>query len=44
LLILYFVGLAGGSNGNSRFRVPVVPMLAVLAAAGAPHLYSRCRQ
>ena len=34
LLILYFVALAGGPESNSRFRVPVTPMLAVLAIAG----------
>jgi hypothetical protein len=35
LLLLYFVALAGGPESNSRFRVPVTPMLAVLAVAGA---------
>ena len=34
VLILYFVALAGGPGSNSRFRVPVTPMLAVLAVAG----------
>jgi hypothetical protein len=34
VLILYFVALAGGPESNSRFRVPVTPMLAVLAVAG----------
>jgi hypothetical protein len=34
LLTLYLVGLAGGPESNSRFRVPVTPMLAVLAVAG----------
>ncbi|MCX7915627.1 MAG: hypothetical protein N3A53_04920 [Verrucomicrobiae bacterium] len=33
-LVIYFVTLAGGANANSRFRVPVVPMLAILAVAG----------
>jgi hypothetical protein len=36
LLALYFIGLAGGPESNSRFRVPVTPLLAVLAAAGIP--------
>jgi hypothetical protein len=36
LLTLYFVGLASGPESNSRFRVPVTPLLAVLAAAGIP--------
>jgi len=34
-LIGYFVILAGGPEANSRFRVPVTPLLAVLAVAGA---------
>jgi hypothetical protein len=34
MLTLYFVGLASGPESNSRFRVPVTPLLAVLAAAG----------
>ncbi|HTS16155.1 MAG TPA: glycosyltransferase family 39 protein [Verrucomicrobiae bacterium] len=34
LLVLYFVVLAGGPESNSRFRVPVTPMLAVLAVVG----------
>jgi hypothetical protein len=34
LLTLYFVALAGGPESNSRFRVPVTPMLAILAVAG----------
>ncbi len=34
MLTLYFVGLAGGPESNSRFRVPVTPLLAVLAVAG----------
>ena len=38
LLIIYFTLLSGGGGGNSRFRVPVTPMLAVLAVAGLPSL------
>lgn len=34
LLTLYLVGLAGGPESNSRFRVPVTPLLAILAVAG----------
>jgi hypothetical protein len=30
-LVLYFVALAGGPESNSRFRVPITPMLAILA-------------
>lgn len=33
-LVLYFLALSGGGGANSRFRVPVTPMLAVLAVAG----------
>ena len=36
LLLLYFVALAGGPESNSRFRVPIMPMLAVLAVAAVP--------
>lgn len=35
LLLLYFVTLSSGSESNSRFRVPITPLLAVLAVAGA---------
>jgi 4-amino-4-deoxy-L-arabinose transferase-like glycosyltransferase len=35
VLTIYFVGLAGGPSGSSRFRVPITPMLATLAVAGA---------
>lgn len=34
LLTVYFVGLAGGPESNSRFRVAVTPLLAVLATTG----------
>lgn len=34
LLLLYFVGLSSGPESNSRFRVPITPLLAVLATAG----------
>jgi hypothetical protein len=36
LLVLYFVALGGGPESNSRFRVPIMPMLAVLAVAAVP--------
>ncbi len=38
---VYFVVLAGGPEGNSRFRVPITPMLAVLAVACAVSVCSR---
>jgi 4-amino-4-deoxy-L-arabinose transferase-like glycosyltransferase len=34
LVIVYFVGLSAGAEANSRFRVPIVPFLAILAAVG----------
>lgn len=34
LLLLYFIGLSSGPESNSRFRVPITPLLAVLATAG----------
>lgn len=34
LLVVYFVCLASGPESNSRFRVPITPLLAVLATAG----------
>jgi hypothetical protein len=35
ILLLYFVALAGGPVSYSRYRVPITPLLAVLAVAGA---------
>jgi hypothetical protein len=32
---VYFVALAGGPVSYSRYRVPITPLLAVLAVAGA---------
>jgi hypothetical protein len=29
-----FVGLAGGGEASQRFRVPVVPLLAIVAGLG----------
>ncbi len=36
MLVVYFTLLSGGGGGNSRFRVPVTPMLSVLAVAAVP--------
>jgi hypothetical protein len=38
---LYLVLLAGGPESNSRFRVPMTPVLAILAVAGAVSVCSR---
>jgi hypothetical protein len=35
-LCLYFVLLVGGPGGGSRFRLPITPMLAILAVAAVP--------
>ena len=34
ILLLYFIALSSGPESNSRFRVPITPLLAVLATAG----------
>jgi len=34
LTIVYFIGLASGSEAESRFRVPVMPQMMIAAAAG----------
>ncbi|HUJ15782.1 MAG TPA: hypothetical protein VL284_18480 [Thermoanaerobaculia bacterium] len=34
ITVLYFIGISAGSEAESRFRVPVVPQLAIAAAAG----------
>ena len=35
-LVVYFIMLSGGAGGNSRFRVPITPLLAVLVVASWP--------
>ena len=37
ILVLYFVALSAGPFGNSRFRYPIIPLLAVLAVAACTH-------
>jgi hypothetical protein len=32
--VAYFIGVSAGGESESRFRVPVVPQLAITAAAG----------
>ncbi|HEX6287613.1 MAG TPA: glycosyltransferase family 39 protein [Herpetosiphonaceae bacterium] len=39
LLLAYFIGLSAGGEANSRFRIPIVPFLAILAGAGLTALY-----
>lgn len=41
LTIGYFVLISAGGEAEARFRVPVVPLLAIAAAAGVPGLSSR---
>ena len=38
ILLLYFVALAASPVTYSRYRVPITPLLAVLAVAGASKL------
>jgi hypothetical protein len=40
LLILYFVVLSSGPEAYPRFRVPIEPLLAMLAGVGYQHLRS----
>lgn len=35
VMIAYFVGLAAGAESNSRFRIPAMPFVALLAGVGA---------
>ncbi len=34
LILLYIVALSGGPSINSRFRIPIIPILAMLSSAG----------
>ena len=34
VVLLYFIALAGGPVSYSRYRVPITPLMAVLAVAG----------
>jgi hypothetical protein len=34
ITVVYFIGISAGSEAEARFRVPVVPQLAIAAAAG----------
>ena len=43
LVILYLVGLSAGPEAYSRFRVPVMPLLAVYAGAGGYQICWRCK-
>ena len=36
IVVLYFVALSVGPFGNSRFRYPIIPLLAILAVAAFP--------
>jgi 4-amino-4-deoxy-L-arabinose transferase-like glycosyltransferase len=41
LTIAYFIVLSAGSEAESRFRVPVVPLMAIAAACGAERIGGR---
>jgi len=34
VVVVYFIGISAGGEAESRFRVPVVPQLAIAAGAG----------
>src|SRR4029077_15731056 len=34
ITVAYFIGISAGSEAEARFRVPVIPQLAIAAAAG----------
>jgi hypothetical protein len=34
ITVVYFIGISAGSEAEARFRVPVIPQLAIAAAAG----------
>jgi hypothetical protein len=34
LTVVYFIGISAGGESDARFRVPVVPQLAIAAAMG----------
>ena len=40
-VLLYFVVVSAGPEAHSRFRVPVMPFLALYAAVGMRALYAR---
>ena len=39
--IAYFIAISGGSEAEARFRVPVMPMIAIAAAAGLQRSFRR---
>lgn len=42
LVMLYFVFLPAGAESYSRYRVPIIPILVVLAATGLDFILDRC--
>lgn len=44
MTIVYFVAITAGAEGYSRYRVPVVPLYAILIAAGADSVWRRLRR
>lgn len=41
VVVLYFIALSAGAEANSRFRIPLVPLLAILAGVGTEQLWRR---
>ena len=44
LVAAYFVAISGGVSASSRFRHPIMPMLAVIAAVGYGEMMARARR
>jgi hypothetical protein len=44
LTVLYFLGMSAGGESEARFRIPVMPELAIAAAAGVESVISMRRR
>ncbi|MDQ1457392.1 MAG: hypothetical protein QOH28_3012 [Actinomycetota bacterium] len=43
-IVVYVMAASAGAEADARFRTPIVPLLALLAAVGAQHLVRRVRE
>src|SRR5438132_1474007 len=43
-IVVYVMVASAGAEADARFRTPIVPLLALLAAVGAQHLVRRVRE
>ena len=41
-MVVYVLAISAGANASARFRTPLVPLLALLAAIGALHVVNGC--